>query len=301
MKNNKLFFSGVLITIITILGCSNDDSENMIEPIDNFLIESYHGIYAQYNILLVLNPDFDNLIKFEYDESNRIIKRIGDILHTSPNSGIQGYLHDSLYTSLTYSENKIHLEKKVSPFGGFSEVPDNETIIELDYNNRMIQKITFELYNDPQIDTTNYTYENGKLISFLKTSNRVTQGYDEEIRRFEESNLYYTNGNLDSIVTIYSYKPNFTDYTVLTGKMTKLFSDFDTTQNPFRKLQIFEETFNRSLSNNNFTDYREQGNTYYYPNNDFYQIPIMGPTNEGDFTTWNFAYDENGEWIYDQF
>jgi len=301
MTKNKLLFFGIIL--IFNLSCSNDDSEmEEIITTDNFNIENYHGIYAQYAFNLSLNfPDYgDNLIKFEYDNQNRIIKRIGNVLVANPASGIGGVLHDSLYSDLVYLDNKIYIEKKIAPFGGLSAVPENGTTITLN-NNRMIQKITYEEYNDPQIDTTSYTYANDKLISYIKTSNNTTQGSNWEFRNFEESNLYYTNGNLDSIVTIHSYKPNFTEYTVLQKKETKIFSGYDNVQNPFRKLQVFKETFNRSLSKNNFTEYKKTSNYYNYPNNDFYQTPTISETYNDNFQDWNFAYDENGEWIYNEF
>jgi hypothetical protein len=223
------------------------------------------------------------------------------MFNLSPNGGGGGYLHDSLYTDLVYTNNKVRLEKKAIPFNGLT-VLENETIIELDAYNRMLRKITMEeYYNTPKRDTTNYTYSNGKLMSFVKTSFREESNPDWSVRYYEESNLYYTNDNLDSIVTIYSGKQSSVSYTILSKKETQYFSGYDTAENPFRKLQMFEETFNRSLSKNNFTEYRKTSNSYHYPNDDYYQTPILYPTQEEAYQTWNLAYDENGEWIYDQF
>jgi len=301
MTKNKFFFFGILITLLTTLSCSDDDSGNLMPPGDNFKIASYHGFYAQYNIQLSQNIAQDNLVKFEYDQFNRVTKRIGDVVYASPNSGIEGYLHNLLYTSVTYSNNKIYLEKKIDPNGNFTVVPENERTIALDFNNRMAQKITFEseLGGIPQRDTTNYTYENGKLISYIKTSNFAGSNWDT--RYFEESNLYYTNENLDSIVTISSRKSTDELYTVFEKKETQLFEGYDSAQNPFRKLQIFEETFNRSLSKNNFTEYRKKSSNYNYPGNDYSQTPVVTTPAELASQTWSFAYDENGEWIYNQF
>jgi hypothetical protein len=297
MTKDKLLLLGIIL--IFNLSCSNDDEGvNEIETTDNFYIENYYGFYAQYDVLYIPDPNFSNLVKFEYDTNDRIIKRIGDIVNFSFGGGS---VHDSLYTELVYYNNKVHMEKKIAPFGGYSAIEGNETTITFDDNNRMIQKITFEEYSNPQIDTTHYTYANDKLISYLKTSNSTNQGSNWEFRNFEESNLYYTNENLDSIVTIYSYKPNFEDYTVLQRKETKIFNSYDNAQNPFRKLKIFNETFNRSLSKNNFTEYRKTSNYYNYPNNDFYLTPTLSETYEDFFQNWSFAYDENGEWIYNDF
>lgn len=302
MIKNKLFFLAVLISLLANFSCSNDDDsgEQVIEPVDNFYIESYHKVYAQYNIHLFPNSESSDLITFDYDDSNRITKRHGDLVYLNPNSGGGAYLHDSLYTDLTYTNNKVHLEKKAVPFNGLS-VRENERIIEFDANNRMIRKIKFQEYDYPERDTTNYTYSEGKLMSFIKTSNIVSSNGNWSVRYFKESNLYYTNDNLDSIVMVSSVKYSDDPFSILLTKETKHFSGYDSAQNPFRKLQIFEETFNRSLSKNNFTEYRETTNDYDYPNDDYYATPTLGPTQNGNYQNWSFAYDENGEWIYDQY
>ena len=303
MIKNKFFFFGILISLIANFSCSHDDDsgEQVIEqPVDNFYIESYHGFYAQYNGSLSTFFNYSNIISFEYDNSNRIIKRNGDMFHLSPNSGGGGYLHDSLYTDLVYTNNKVHLEKKGTP-SVENYIPDNETIIELDAHNRIIRKLNFNEHNYLERDTTNYTYSNGKLVSYIKTSNRVSTIGNWSVRYFEESNLYYTNDNLDSIVSIYSSKQSSVSYTIFSKKETQYFSGYDTAENPFRKLQMFEETFNRSLSKNNFTEYRKTSNRYDYPNDNYYATPTLGPTQEIVNQTWNLAYNENGEWIYDLF
>ena len=83
-------------------------------------------------------------------------------------------------------------------------------------------------------------------------------------------------------------------------KETQVFSNYDLAQNPFRKLQIFKETFNRSLSKNNFREYRKISGSYHYPNNNYNQTPIFYPSND-ESQNWNLIYDDNGEWIYNQF
>src|SRR5690606_23537130 len=303
MIKNKFFFFGILVSLIANFSCSHDDDsgEHVIEqPVDNFYIESYHGFYAQYNGYLFPGMEYSNMVTFDYDESNRITKRNGDMFLMSPNSGGGGYLHDSLYTDLVYTNNKVRLERKGTPLVA-NYIPENETIIELDAYNRMIRKMKYNESDYPGRDTTNYTYSNGRLMSFVKTSIRVSTIGDWSVRYYQESNLYYTNDNLDSIVTIYSGKGTLDTYTIFSKKETQYFGGYDTAENPFRKLQMFEETFNRSLSKNNFTEYRKTSNDYDYPNDNYYLTPTLGPTQEEAYQTWNLAYDENGEWIYDQF
>jgi len=298
MTKNNLFFYVMLIALLTILSCNDDDTENLILPEDSFKITSYHGFYAQYDTQLTQNSAQDDLVKFEYDQFNRITKRIGDVIYTSPNSGVGGYLHDKLYTDLTYSNNKIDLENKIIPFGGLTTTSENKRTFTIDYN-EIVQKINFDQYDPLQTDTTNYTYENNKLTSYIKTSNFI--GSSWSTRYFEESNLYYTNENLDSIVTVSSRKSTDEQYLVFVKKETQIFEGYDVAQNPFRKLQIFEETFNRSLSKNNFTTYRKKSSNYSYPANDYSQTPVVTTPVEVAYQTWSFAYDSTGEWLYNQF
>lgn len=297
MKINKLLIIGTLaVSSLTNISCSTDD---LTESVGNFNIEKYHGMHAQYDVQLSLNMAQDNLVKFEYDAQNRISKRIGNVVYASPSSGIEGYLHNYLYTDLSYSDNKIYLEKKILPNGNFTTVPSNETTFELDSDGRLLQKISFEEFIAPQIDTTDYTYFEGKLSSFTK---RIYHDLpDGDIINYEASTLYYTNGNLESISTVFSTKYDDIPFVVLDKKETQLFSGYDNAQNPFKKLQIFEETFNRSLSENNFTEYVKISNTYTYPDNDYYQTPILGPTQQETVQSWYFIYDENGNWMYDQY
>lgn len=303
----KQTFFFVLILSFLFFGCSRDDNADQygFEPVDDFYIQNYHGFYAIYGGNLSSSYDGDDKVKFIYDDENRIIERIGDIVYTSSGSGVGGYLHDSLYTEITYETNKATLIKKIHPFGGFSQVPENEQVITFDSRGRMTQKINYHEYNSPaQIDTTNYIYENDKLVEYTKTYtyNYSINDNDVSLRFFEEFSLYYTNANLDSIIRIHKSKYSEEPYVVILSERAYVFSGYDSSKNPFRKLSMFDETFFRSLSKNNFTDYRVKTRNYHYPNNDYSSSNgYYGPYQETSFQTWSFAYDEDGEWIYDEF
>lgn len=278
------------------LSCSNDDNN-----FNNNNIKSYHGFYTLHESNLIHNPfGGDNLVKIKYDNQNRIVKRIGDIIHISQNAGGGGYLHDSIYTDLSYSSNKIFLEKKFYPFNGLSYIVDKKDTITVDANNRMIEKISYREFNTTPIDTTAYTYNGDKLTKYITTS-LYTDGSSFYSRGIKTSNLYYSNNNLDSIVTINTSKTNWDTEPTLSSKTTHHFSGYDQANNPFKSLQIFEDCFFRSLSENNFTEYKQTSNSYYYPNGDFTQEPIMSETQVDLYKTWDLMYDEQGDWIYDQF
>src|SRR5690606_7126117 len=108
------------------------------------------------------------MVTFDYDESNRITKRNGDMFLMSPNSGGGGYLHDSLYTDLVYTNNKVRLERKGTPLVA-NYIPENETIIELDAYNRMIRKMKYNESDYHGRYTTKYMNRQGSIKSLDKT------------------------------------------------------------------------------------------------------------------------------------
>lgn len=294
----KIFY---LILTLTFYSCTDDDnnssSENLPEEID-FNIESYYYHYAYYSKLVYPNGNSDNLIKFQYNSEGKIIKRIGDLLYISPNAGTSPIISDSLFTDLIYYDNKIKLTKGTSYLG--STTLENESIITLDSQHKILEKANRYQINSGQIilDTIRFNYDsNNKLISYIKTS---TQYYsNHNVRNFEESTLYYnTNANVDSIVSISYIKLSDVSYTELISKKTRIFENYDTSSNPFKKTRIFEETFYRSLSNNNYRKFTEKTRNYSYPNHDYYADPVMGPTTINNWWNWDFSYDSNGNWLY---
>lgn len=306
MTKTNLFSLIVCFVLAVNFSCSTEDDGNEFqehekeEIVDDFFIESYTFWFNQpLGDGAIFNSD--QLVTFKYDENNRIIKRYGGTTRASANSGFGGSFYDSIYIDLSYSENKIHLQEIISPsLGDYGGNPREETIIELDDRGRMVRKMNFNKGNTPEKDTTTYFYQDDKLVSFIKTSNWVHRSGKYELRNKEEANLYYSEtDNLDSIVSIYSVKDKDYSYTALIKQTTKHFSGFDVAENPFRKLNIFKETFHRSLSKNNFTEYRETSREYYYRYS-YYSTPTLGPVREDLYSKWTYAYDENGELIYDE-
>jgi hypothetical protein len=80
-----------------------------------------------------------------------------------------------------------------------------------------------------------------------------------------EKLFYYNSNNISSIVTkYYDYYDNGTTITQqYTYKEIETFGDYDNAPNPFGKFVIFDETFKRSLSANNYRTYNYQ--KYLYP------------------------------------
>jgi len=300
MKNKLSFQITILVISILNTSCSNNDiDDNIIIPVDDFNITQYHMCYAKSQLALD-TYNSDNIVKLEYDNQNRIIKKNGNISPLPLSSGFEGILNEDLYTDFKYFENEVYLVNKISPVYGL-EIKENKTTLILDKKHRIIQKISFDKQRTPERDTINYTYDSdSKLTSYIKTNLRGTT------RNFEKSEIYYSSKNVDSIITISSKKVIHIPHIIYVTKKIEKFGDYDSAENPFRKLQLFEETFYRSLSNNNFAEYKEGSMYYVYTNNDLSKTPTLYPYDyypHDYFSTrkWSFKYDKNGELIHDQF
>ncbi|MCL9806569.1 hypothetical protein NAT51_13620 [Flavobacterium amniphilum] len=289
----KLFY---LSFLIAFCNCDDNDDSNTIT---NTKIESYNSVYGQYDSNQYPVVRSVNLVKLEYDTKGRVSKRIGDVMTYASGSGLGPTITHSYFTTVGYSNNQIKLTKGLSEPGLSPAI--KEAVITLDGQKRMVKKCNkFEInVGEVLFDTINFKYKNDKLISYVKTSNQETPRFD--IRTFEESSLYYNKkNNLDSIVTITSIKYSDEPYKILKSKKVHIFENYDTSFNPLKKLGIFEETFYRSLSKNNYRRYSVKTGSYYYPDQNFSLEPIASPPTVDYTLNWNLTYDANRNWLYNE-
>ena len=142
--------------------------------------------------------------------------------------------------------------------------------------NRMITKVNNDNFYSIPNDTIKYFYQGNLLIR--------TEYH--RYRMYKKSLIYYNaQKNVDSIVTI--TPTNYNGHLPIfdpTNKMRTVeqFENYDTSQNPMKQFGIFEETFHRSLSKNN---YRKYTSTQYDSN---------GTNNGYDTKEWEFIY-QNGQ------
>lgn len=238
-----------LLIVIMFFGCSNsDDDINIIPP-----IQSYHIQYMDHPKLAAIYPVFENLlVSIEYSQ-NKITRKIGGYLTFDYLTGVnipeRILFFKDIYDELSYINNEIIIETKSTEYTVYS----NKRIIKLDKQGGMIKKTTLKKGLEPwvsEVDTVtiSYTYSNSNKIS--KSITKYRYSYDEA------SYYYNTHNNIDSIVTITKFRFDNEDF-IPTQKTVEIFSDFDTFSNPTKKLNIFEETFNRSLSENNYRKYEK--------------------------------------------
>ena len=239
--NLKIF---TLLSFFVIFSCTDNERQSR----SSGHISSYNPEYMNYidgSYGLKIYNEVPTIVKLEYDSQNRIIKRIGGY---NPKY-IEPYIfRDKIYNELHYSSGQIIIEIGGRDFRGFSE----KHILKLDSKNRIIQR---EVKIDNGIDIssiiTNYKYNlQGKIISsFSILESKPKEEKKSNISKYYKSSKYYYNNkeNLDSIVSL---SRNI-------EKIVYLFEDFDNKPNPLKNLGIFEETFFRSLSNNNYSTYKK--------------------------------------------
>lgn len=278
----------LIITTLFLIGCSK---ENDIVVDDN-LIKSYHmGYMMDYpSLSLIYHPD-DILIKLEYS-NNKISKRIGDV-YVSNSGGYMSLFINHIYDEVSYHSNKIVIEKKSSDFN----IDPYVRTIELNKDGTILKKTSYKpvapgVHTDIDTITTDYFYDSKKVLIKTYSTKRISYSRSDNNLRYYEDALYYynENRNLDSIVTTRYRLKEFSDNEyVFSHKFVETFSDYDDSKNPTKNLNIFEETFIRSLSNNNFRTYTKS--TYS-------GTPLRFSAQEG--RTWSYYYDAEGTIRFDK-
>lgn len=278
----------LILTVLFLMGCSKDDV-----VVDDNLIKSYHMNYMMdYPSLSLLYPNPDDLlIKLEYS-NNKISKRIGDVYVTNASSGYMGFFVNFIYDEVSYNRNKIIIEKKSSDFNIDSYV----RTIELNNDGTILKKTSYKpvapgIQTDIDTITTDYFYDSKKLLIKTYSTKRINYSrHDNNLRYYEDALFYYNeNRNLDSIVTTrYRFNEYNNNYDFF-HKVVETFGDYDDSKNITKNLNIFEETFLRSLSNNNFRTYIKE--TYI-------GTPLRFSSMESK--SWNYFYDDEGTIRFDK-
>lgn len=273
LKTIKHLFT-ILVATICLASCSSAD-EDVPDTNTDPLVKQMKFDGA--SIDLPINPGDVNF-NFEYDSSNRLTKKIGGYLPLPPETFFDAFFTDKAYTSLVYSTNKVTVENFYD--SDIYAVAKGTIYYTLNSANLIAEK---EVPNTIAINTKKqvYKYAEGKLTEVVTSYPNMTY-YPEDptdyILTFSEKFFYDANNNLTK-----------TEYTELHNgksegeKIVRIFEDYDTSYNPFKRMQLLEEYFYRSLSRNNFRKYTQT--SYYYDS---------VSTKETD---WTFVYDAQGNII----
>lgn len=266
----KLHFYFVLVlSFFLFTSCNNDDDDNPT-PTEEILLQEYlsHYMFADNNNSMKLAIDYQN---------QKPIKR--RTITDSPGNPIGGVgTFGNFYDELTYNGNSVIIIKKNVDYP--NEESDKSMLI---YNNNQIVEKYY--FGDSNIAITKhvYHYTNDKIT---RIQNYMTD-YNGGIYLNSQSEISYNGNNLNQITTRHAKYDSATNSYILNTndleKEVETFSGFDNYQNPTKKLKMFDGLFLRSLSENNFTQYKkikfdENGN----------QTPFIEQKN------WTFVY-ENGQ------
>lgn len=265
----------LLLIILSLLGnsCRTDNDtleenlqENVQQNLANF--DAYHFMYMHYPSGIMMGTS-NGIVQIEYDNQNRPIKRKGGVLPLPSSIGFNYFFTPDYSEEITYENNEILLRVKLS-------APYNtdalKTVLKTE-NGKIIRRVNVNSYTN---DTINYVYNN----------DRIVKSVHKRILPVSESQYYYNSaGNVDSIVS----KPLFLNQTTqvwqvdntMKYRTVQTFKDYDNSPNPTKKLMLFEEIFNRSLSQNNYRAYESKS------------YNLDGSIGNSLISSWTFNYVNN--------
>ena len=277
----NLFY--LLPIFILLFSCRNSDNESDIKAEQEFLVKRLNPIFSPegYNIS-ASGPGVNSYFEFEYDSKNRITKRIGSVLQVSTYSYV---FTDRIAIIIKYNNSSASI-KKIDIKDPNSTIIDIEENILFNNSNQIIEKNIPSLNHNSKYDKRiKYFYNNKTLVKRETTyPNKLFNTLElwEYIETIVEDYIYDSNSNLQKIVTT-SHKAGSINSVDKIKEIT--FGDYDTSKNPFVKLGILNDYFERSLSKNNFRSRAE------------ISYNIDGKPYKGSENTWNYPYDSTGNLI----
>ncbi len=248
-----------LVILMFLFGCRNEElktdeieTSSYLKKYMNYPSKVYPSWSPSENTYVNCNSDYmsQDTISIDYKD-NKISKRIGYLIQFSPNTGFLSVFTKDIYDTLIYTNNQLTILTKsksqyISGVTAFKKV--------IYYENARISK-TVQSYENKSDITVYYTYSNNLLTK--KT------GYNGTDLYFQSDFYYNTNGNLDSIISRkskYNYNTDKIEIDFSSkDRIKEVFENYDNSKNQLKPFIVFDETFNRSLSENNYAKYN-----YYY-------------------------------------
>lgn len=257
MKTKLLFFA----TLLAFTSCSNNDDEVSIE-VSQPVSQAPNKISYTFPLMAQSSPGKDPNYYFEYDGQGRVIKKIGGIMTFPSSTGGGSVFSNSIYTTVSYNGNTAIIGTYSSDFN----VKLNKRSFEFDSQGRVVKSVIDSPYPEWEKHLT-YTYDNaGKLVEIstqLPNMPYIPTDPNDYILTYIDRFTYDTSGNLQKVVA--TERRNNVDFLVL---QETEFGNFDTAQNPFKRLALFDEYFYLSLSKNNpqkkITRYSQPGGGFSY-------------------------------------
>jgi hypothetical protein len=231
-----------------------------IDSINRGYLLGKDNMHAGVNI--DLKPEY---FCFKYDGQNNFKVRTGGFLTNHYSTGSYLVFMSDLYDTVEYSKNKIDLIRK----SGYPDIAVNENRRTYIFSNGKIQmKIA---YTSQENDTTLYFYGTDQLLDKVVEKRRGQY----TIKNFS----FNSSGNLDSV----SGKTYYTIDSTLLSTTQERFGNYDSSTNPLKGFGMWNETFYRSLTKNNFRSYHYESRN----------VPGNYIEQTGDFK-FDLQYDSNG-------
>lgn len=274
MKIKNLLY--LLLIFCLAISCSNREDEPT-KSVENYpLLMKLDSRLLNISAPIML-PDYN--FYFEYDNAEKLTKKIGGFLSTSGSTGFGGIFSTEIYTNLLYQGDNVTVED-FSSSTNFT-VPKNSKYFKLNSSNLIAEKETPDPLSNYRYRKEFFYYKNGRLDE-IKTTLPNAQ-YDptdpnDYIETYSEKFYYDSVGNLTETEYFELHNGINTE-----NKRIRYFENYDSSTNPFRKFTLLDEYFYRSLSKNNFRSYKEVKIWY-------------GITNVSQ-QSWEFNYDSKGNII----
>lgn len=256
----------IISSLVLMVRCEKEDYNIHFPKVNEYRIKSM--FYPTWGF-----PD-TNKVKVIYNNKNKIIQRIGNLIPTSMMSKFYKYIGDTV----KYYKDSIIIEKQLlskKDFTGFTYPHKRKLFLENGLITKEINKVDYYSYG---LDSTFYHYNKQKQID----QTTYFQGVNKKISNFK----YSKTGNLISIVSEVYWENYSSDIQKIYAD-TAWFLDYDNSPNLAKDLIIFQECFYRAISTNNFKKYVYKR----YSSSDL----ILQSEEE---RSWEITYDENNFPIY---
>lgn len=179
---------------------------------------------------------------FNYDNRKNFRSRIGGFFNVVYSGGSSGFFSPEVYDTVIYRNNTI--EVTTHSRNGFYVDP-NKRLYTLS-NGKIQMKIAY---------ASDLTQRNDTAFFYYRANQNLDRMVEKSSGIYTVSNFSFNSaGNLDSV----SAKTYRTGDNTLLWTIAEKFGDYDNSMNPLKYFGIWDETFYRSLTINNFRSYHFQ-------------------------------------------
>lgn len=283
-RMKKLLFLG--IAILFLISCDKKDTDYQIKQLNEFGFNYLNEIPL--NQANYYKDDFflynDTLVQINYDNS-RPVEFNGGLISMPITSGYSKQTTSLIYKTVEYTNSTTIITENVRP----NELGLNATSTgksQLFYENDVLKLRINENVKD-------WTYDNDTIYYSYDINDRIYEAivFQDNIKTVNKF-IFDSKDNLQRV--------NFETYRIsdseMIGEGFHEFSDFDSADNLFSNLGIFNNLFFRSLSKNNYRKYHFEKKNY-GSTSDSNSFPTY-VQNYVRTIEWTIDYDEKGLPLY---